>query len=378
MEAKVTAHTECGRGTQPPNRLLHCSDHHLAAYSDVPARPIRYLALVVPLLVGGLASSPCHASPDSLYHETRPAMGTTVEVYLYARDRMRAAALIETAFEEIERVEAALSSYRPTSEISRINVTASRGPVVTDPEVFGLIEQALDYSRRTGGAFDITVGALVRTSGFFRDDVHYPSPDELAEARATVGWQHVALDRATRTIRFLTPGIELDLGGIGKGFALDRAARILRRHGVTAALLGAGRSSYYAIGAPPDAEGWPIVISSPRDPAQVLSTIRLHDRSLSTSGNAQKFFELDGKRYSHIIDPRTGEPSAGMLQVTVTAGTAAESDALATALFVLGPERAAALIGRGDEVAALLVTARETDDHVVAIAWAESVASWRE
>jgi thiamine biosynthesis lipoprotein len=246
--------------------------------------------------------------------------------------------------------------------------------VVTDPEVFGLIDQALDYSRRTDGAFDITVGALVRAWGFFRDDGRYPSPDELAEARAAVGWQHVALDDTTRSIRFLMRGIELDLGGIGKGFALDCAARILRRHGVTAALLGAGQSSYYAVGVPPDAEGWRIVVPDPYDPARALSTIRLRDQSLSTSGTNQQFFELDGRRYSHIINPRTGEPATGVMQVTVTAGTATESDALATALFVLGPERAADVVAEYDAVAALLVGGNETDGRVVAVEWDGSLA----
>ena len=355
----------------------HCSDRHLAAYSDVPAPPVRYLALSISLLLGGIVPSPGHASPDSLYHEARSAMGTTVEIYLYASARARAAELFEVTFQEIERVEEALSGYRPTSEISRINATAAREPVVTDPEVFGLLERALDYSRHTGGAFDITVGALVRAWGFFRNDGHYPTPEELARARAKVGWRQVALDRATRTIRFLTPGIELDLGGIGKGFALDRAARILQRSGVTAALLGAGQSSYYAIGAPPDTEGWRIVVPDPHDPAQALSTVWLRDRSLSTSGNAQKFFELDGTRYSHIIDPRTAEPSTGMLQVTVTARTAAESDALSTALFVVGPERAAQVVEPCDDVAALLVTEHEKHELVVAIEWAEPLVSWR-
>lgn len=303
-------------------------------------------------------------------------MGTTVAIYLYASTRARAAELFEVAFQEIDRVEEALSTYRPTSEISRINGTAAREPVVTDPEVFGLLERALDYSRLTGGAFDITVGTLVRSWGFFRNDGHYPSPDELATARAKVGWRQVALDRATRTVRFLTPGIELDLGGIGKGFALDRAALILRRHGVTAALLGAGQSSYYAIGAPPDAEGWRVVIPDPRDPDRALSTVWLRDRSLSTSGNAQKFFELDGRRYSHIIDPRTGEPATGTLRVTVTARTAEQGDVLSTALFVLGPERAARLVEQYPEVAALLVTDHDHRDPV-ALAWAEPLAPWR-
>jgi thiamine biosynthesis lipoprotein len=296
-------------------------------------------------------------------------MGTTVDIYLYASGRTRAAALMEAAFAEIERVEAALSSHRPTSEISRINRTAARKPVVTDPEVFRLIRQAFDYSRRTDGAFDVTVGPLVEVWGFFRDDGRYPSADELAEARARVGWWHVMLNDELRSIRFRRRGIRLDLGGIGKGYALDRAARVLRRHGVTAALLGAGRSSYYAIGAPPEAAGWRLVVPDPYDPTETLSTVWLRNESLSTSGSNQQFFELDGRRYSHIIDPRTGEPAAGMMQVTVTAGTATDSDALATALFVLGPTCAAELIAESDGAAALLVAGNETEGRVVAVRW---------
>ncbi len=302
-------------------------------------------------------------------------MGTTVEIHLYASTRERAAALFEAAFQEIERVEQALSTYRPTSEMSRINANAARGPVVTDPEVLTLLDEALDYSLRTDGAFDITVGALVNAWGFFRGHGRYPTADELSRALARVGWRNVILDRAARTVQFRKPGIALDLGGIGKGFALDRAALILRRHGVTAALLGAGQSSYFAIGAPPDTDGWRVVVPDPDDPRRSLSTVWLRDRSLSTSGNAQKSFEFDGKRYSHIIDPRTGEPVTGMTQVTVIARTALESDALATALFVLGADRATAVLDHVDDVAALLVTTRGTVDRVVAIAWGGSVGS---
>jgi thiamine biosynthesis lipoprotein len=299
-------------------------------------------------------------------------MGTTVQIYLYAPTRDRAAALLEAAYEEIERVEAALSTYRPTSEISRLNTTAAREQVITDPEVLDLIYQALGYSRLTGGAFDVTVGPLVKAWGFFRNVGHYPSPAELSEARARVGWEHVALDAGDRSIRFQIPGLELDLGGIGKGFALDCAARTLRRHGVKRALLGAGQSSYVAIGAPPGARGWLITVPSPDDPARPMSTVPLRDQSLSTSGSNQQYFELDGRRYGHIIDPRTGQPVTGMIQVTVTAPTATDSDALSTALFVLGPERAAALIEGIPGAAALLVADRDGEDRIVAIRWPEA------
>jgi thiamine biosynthesis lipoprotein len=333
-------------------------------------------ALVVLLISNGIASSPCAAAQDSLFHESRPAAGTTVEIFLYASTRNRALELFESAFQEIERVEAALSTHRSTSEISRINTTAADGPLVTDPEVFGLIVRALEYGRRTGGAFDVTVGPLVKAWGFFRSDGHHPSADELSEARAKAGWQHVALDNAQRSIRFLTPGLELDLGGIGKGFALDCAARVLRRHAVDRALLGAGQSSYVAIGAPPDSRGWPITVQNPHNPARTLSTIQLRDQSLSTSGSDRQYFEVDGQRYSHIIDPRTGQPVTGMAQVTVIAPTATDGDALSTALFVLGRERAAALIEGIEGTAALLVTDDGETEQRVAIEWTEAFDPW--
>ena len=334
-----------------------------------PAR--RPTALLALLLSCGIASPLRAATQDSLFHEFRPAMGTTVEILLYASTRDHATALFEAAFQEIERVEAALSTYRSTSEISRINRTAPHESVVTDPEVFGLIVRALEYGRRTGGAYDITVGPLVKAWGFFRGDGRRPSVDELADARATVGWHHVAVDSTRRSIRFLTPGVELDLGGIGKGFALDCAARVLRRHHIASALLGSGRSSYVAIGAPPNAKGWPITVPSPRNPAQAMSTVHLRDQSVSTSGTDQRYFDVDGRRYSHVIDPRTGAPVSGMAQVTVIAPTATDSDALSTALLVLGRDGAAALIEGVDGRAALLITEDGGEEQIVAIAWTQ-------
>jgi thiamine biosynthesis lipoprotein len=331
------------------------------------------MALLLPALA---AFPPCTATQDSLYHESRPAMGTTVEILLYAPGRDRAAELFEVAYEEIERIEGALSSYRSTSEISRVNASASRGPVVTDPEVFGIIERALEWSRRTDGAFDVTVGPLVEAWGFFCHEGRIPSTGDLTRARARVGWEHVALDKRARSVHFLSEDLVLDLGGIGKGVALDAAARVLRSHGVTRALLGAGQSSYLAIGAPPETEGWSITVPDPRNAARALSTVRLRDGSLSTSGADQQYFEVDGRRYSHIIDPRTGQPVAGMAQATVMAPTATDSDALSTALFVLGAEPVAALLEFLDGTAALLVRDGAEDESVVPIRWEQAFAPW--
>ena len=304
-----------------------------------------------------------------LFSESRPAMGTTFEVHLYAADRARAVELFEAAFEEIERVEAALSNYRPTSELSRINAQAGGGAVVTDPEVFALVARAFDYSRRSEGAFDITVGRLMKAWGFFRGAGRFPSDEELSRARAQTGWRRVALDPARRSVRFLTPGLELDPGGIGKGYALDRVAALLREQGVTAALLSSGSSSVYALGAPPGKAGWTVRVPDPLDRSRDLSSVVLRDRSLSTSGNYEKFFRLGGRTYCHIMDPRTGRPVEGVLQTTVVAPEATDSDALSTTVFVLGPERAARLLEGMRGTAAFVVTDRDGAGRIVQINW---------
>lgn len=306
---------------------------------------------------------------ETLFSESRPAMGTTFDVYLYAEDRARADALFEAAFEEIERVEATFSNYRPTSELSRINARAATAPVVTDPEVFELLERAFAFSRLSDGAFDMTVGRLMKSWGFFRGAGRYPTDAELKRALQETGWQRVQLDAAARTIRFTAPGIELDPGGIGKGYALDRVAALLRDAGVTSALLSSGSSSVYALGAPPGKTGWPVRVPDPLNRARVLSTVVLKDQSLSTSGNYEKFFRLGGRTYCHIMNPRTGRPVEGVLQTTVVADEATDSDALSTAVFVLGPSRAASLVERTKGAAALVVTDMKGAGRVVEIRW---------
>lgn len=319
------------------------------------------------LAAGLLVIGPGLAQPDSLFHQARSAMGTTFEVYLYAPDRATAGTLFEAAFETVEQVEATFSTYRSTSELSRINAEAARGPVTTDPEVWGLLQRSFAYSRRSGGAFDISVGRLMRAWGFFRGEGRFPSDAELAAT--PTGWEHVVLDPAARTITFEQDGIELDVGGIGKGYALDRVADHLRALGVDRALLGLGGSSFYAIGTPPGESGWKVRIPDPFDREQTLAAVDLRDASLSTSGSYEKFFMLDGVRYCHIIDPRTRRPVPGRMQVTVVAPRAEDSDALSTALFVLGPEDGAALLGDGRAGQALFVEGPPTATQVVPLYW---------
>ncbi len=321
------------------------------------------------------AASLALPAPNQLFYESRPAMGTSFEVYLYAPNRERASQLFEAAFDEIERVEAALSNYRSSSELSRINASAADARVVTDPEVFALLGQALAYSRESDGAFDVTVGKLMKAWGFFRSEGRYPSNEELAHAREQTGWQRVRLNRQDHSVFFLVRGIELDLGSIGKGYALDCVARVLREAGVTAALISSGSSSIYAIGAPPGKAGWLVRVSDPLDRTHILSTISLKDQSLSTSGSYEKFFKLNGRTYCHIMDPRIGRPVEGMLQTSIIAPEATDSDALSTAVFVMGPERSARLLDNIAGTAAIFVTDRNGVERIVRIHWPNQAAN---
>ena len=330
-----------------------------------PARYLIVLALAVSLAVA------CRAE-ERLFQQSRPAMGTQFTIYLYAPDGERASELFSEGFDEIERIEEALSNYRATSELSRINRLAGKEAVVTDPEVFALLKASLEYSARSDGALDITVGPLMRAWGFFRGQGHYPSANELEQARASVGWRNVKLDAPARSVRFLKPGMELDLGGIGKGYAADRVVDLLRDAGVRAALVDAGSSTLMALGAPPGAAGWRVLIPKPGDRAHTISTVFLRDESLSTSGSYEKFFRLEGRTYCHIMDPRSGRPVQEMLQTSVIAPTATITDALSTTLFVLGRSAGERLLQTEPQAEALWVEP-QGNEEITTVGW-----KWRD
>ncbi len=315
-----------------------------------------------------IAVSAAPAQPQ-MFRQSRPAMGTEFTIYLYAPNQETASAQFEAAFEEIERVEEALSNYRASSELSRINRLAASEPVTTDPEVFELLRQSLAYASRSGGAFDITVGPLMRAWGFFRGQGLYPTETDLAAARAAVGYRHVALDSGARTVRFDRPGVELDLGGIGKGYVVDRVAELLRESGANAALINAGSSTLYALGAPPGRAGWRVRVPWPASRERTLSSVLLRDASLSTSGSYEKFFRLGGRQYCHIMNPHTGQPVQGMLQTTVIAPSATDSDVLSTAVFVMGARRGERLLRTIAKTSALWVEDEAVSPRVVGWRW---------
>jgi thiamine biosynthesis lipoprotein len=264
----------------------------------------------------------------------RHAMATRFEIVLHGGDPGRLRAAAEEALDEVDRIEAQLSLYRPGSEISQVNQRAAAGPVRVSPGVFRLLQQAQRLSAETAGAFDITVAPLMRCWGFMGGTGQLPDPARLAEARACVGMHLVQFHEADYAIQFAQPGVMLDLGAIGKGYALERAAAILRELGVTSALLHGGTSTVCAIGAPPEGD-WKIALEHPLKP-ESIATITLRDEALSVSAVWGKSFSTADKTYGHIIDPRTGAPTQGAVLAAVVLPSATETDALSTALLTAG------------------------------------------
>jgi FAD:protein FMN transferase len=268
------------------------------------------------------------------------AMATRFEVVLHGDNPASLRAAGEEALGLVEQLEEQLSLFRSSSEIAYLNARAACEPVRVTPGLFALLQDAQKLSEQTGGAFDITVAPLVRCWGFMGGDGRMPRPEEVAEARAKVGMRLVQLNREDRTVRFAREGVMLDLGAIGKGYAVERAAEVLREAGVTSALLHGGTSSVQAIGQPPGEEFWKIAIETPSPtpdtPATLLATVPLKDEAMSVSGVWGNSFAVGGRTFGHIIDPRTGEPAIGTMLAAVVLPSATETDALSTALLTLG------------------------------------------
>jgi thiamine biosynthesis lipoprotein len=295
-------------------------------------------AQLAPASLSAVAPS---AKVDSLHHyeATRLSMACVYAIEVYGPDAAALPRIVEDAFDEVDRIDRLMSHYKADSPLSRINREAARHPVAVEPELFDFIAEAMRYNRESAGAFDITVGPLMKVWGFFRGEGRMPSSEELATARRHVGAARVALDAADKTIRFDRPGVELDLGGIAKGHAVDRVVRLLKDRHIAAALVSAGGSTVYGFGAPPGHKGWDVTIQDPIDPRKIALTVTLRNRTLSVAGTSEKSFESGGVRYSHIMDPRSGVPVQGVLSVAVLTSTGTAGDALDNAFFVMGPER---------------------------------------
>ncbi|MHB1023938.1 MAG: FAD:protein FMN transferase [Acidobacteriaceae bacterium] len=316
----------------------------------------------------------CPVNSPQLYSFTHPAMGTEFTLYLYSLSREDAVSSAQTVFEEVDRIEGLLSHYRVSSELSRINREASFCDVTTDPETLRFLATAFEWSSRSDGAFDITVGKLMKTWGFFGASGRIPTHEELTQVRDQVGWHRVRLDSKNRTVRFLTPGVELDPGGIGKGYAVDRAIRILQEQPTMAALISAGSSTIYGMGAPPGEEGWRVQVPAPGSKELILSTVILRDTSLSTANHTEKYFIDKGHFYGSIMNPNTLHPVESVLHVTVISPSATDSDALSNALFVLDSEHRASLLDQLPTVSTLVLLGNHGTPQCEATRWPARVS----
>jgi len=291
--------------------------------------------VVLPLLFAGLLLPVSAANPVRA-EGSADTMGSVFSVVVWGEDRQRLELAVAAALDEARRLDQMLSNYRQSTELSRVNQLAAKQPVRVSDELFQLLEVCAEYSRESDGTFDITVGPLMKVWGFYRGTGHFPQQSAVQDALSHVGYRKVVLDRLARTVRFTEDGVELDPGGIGKGYAVDRMIAVLKGHGIESALVSAGSSSIYALGTPPNEPGWKVAIRDPRDTMQSAATVTLKDQSLSTSGNYEKFFVADGKVWSHIMDPRTGYPSMGTLSVSLITPETIDSEAWAKPYYIQG------------------------------------------
>lgn len=270
------------------------------------------------------------------------AMASRFELVLFGKDEARLRAAGEEALAEIQRLDARLSRFQPTSDISRINREAFAGPVRAEARLFSLLVECRRIWSETGGAFDITVGPLMQAWGFVHNTGRLPDEATLAKARSASGMHLVDLDESERTIRFAHPDLSIDLGAIGKGYAVDEAMQLLRDAGVENAFLHGGTSTIYGLGTAPGGEPWHVAIPAAGTvhggDENVEAVIPLQDEALSVSAVWGKAFEADGHVFGHVIDPRSGRPVRGATMAAVTSTSATAADALSTSLLVLGSE----------------------------------------
>lgn len=263
-------------------------------------------------------------------------MGTIFNIVAYGTRREPLESAIAAALREARRLDGMLSNYLSESELSRVNELGTRGPVGVSGELYQFLSSCLAYSRASEGAFDISVGPLVKAWGFYKGTGRLPQSTEIRQALDKVGYANIMLSEQNITVHLAKAGMELDPGGIGKGFAVDRMADILKRGGVCSALISAGGSTIYALGSPPNQPGWTVTIKDPRRPSTIAETVALKNEAISTSGNCERFFWANGKIWGHILDPRTGYPATGTLAVSVVSPQAVDSEAWAKPYYILG------------------------------------------
>jgi thiamine biosynthesis lipoprotein len=299
------------------------------------------------LLVAG--GAPAHAEWMA---RDEAIMGTRITVQLRANDAAKGSAAIDAVMAEMRRIDALMSHYKPESELSQINLHAAEAPVHVDRELFDLLKLSLHFSEITDGAFDITYAGVGHLYDYRR---HIrPTEAEIRAALPTVNWRNLILDPDKLTVKFAMPGMRIDVGGIGKGYAVDRCIAILQSLGITHALVTAGGDS--RIIGDRDGRPWIVGIRHPDDPNKIVTRLPLVDTAMSTSGDYYRYFDEDGVRYHHIIDPHTGHSASRVRSATILGPTATETDGLSKTAFVLGAEKTLELINRMPKFDAIFIT----------------------
>ena len=295
-----------------------------------------------------------YSSPASAqwYEQQAEKMGTQVRVEIWHQDSATALLLIEKVLAEIQRIEDSMSPYIESSLLSQVNRNAAKQRVKIDDELFFVINKALEYSKQTNGAFDISFASVGHLYDYRTGKK--PSEQELKKRLPAINYQSVVLDKTSKTIHFLHPDIKIDLGGIAKGYAVDRCIEFLKQNGVSSAMVSAGGDSRL-LG---DRQGrpWYIGVKNPRGKGHIMK-LPLVDVAVSTSGDYERFFEIEGERYHHILNPETGRSSKNIQGVTIIADKAIDSDALSTSVFVMGRKKGLALIETLPNISAIIIEA---------------------
>jgi thiamine biosynthesis lipoprotein len=289
------------------------------------------------------------ATPDE-YAETRLLMGTTVEIKVEADHKTAAQKAVAGAFAEIARLEAIFSVYNPNSEISLLN---KNGSGTVSPEVIAMVQRARHFSELSGGAFDISVLPMIELWRQAKKNDKLPEAAEIAERLKVIGWQNIQVQAAQKRIAFAKPGMKLDFGGIVKGYAVDQAVSILKKEGIRTGMVNAG-GDLRCFGS----REWRIALQNPRDPNDFITILKVRNRAVTTSGDYERYFIVDHQKISHILNPRTGYPAELSISATIVTENATDADALATAAFVLGPEKALAMMERYPKAECLVIDAQ--------------------
>lgn len=298
--------------------------------------------LVLTLVFVGLPHFQTQESQRYSFRE--PHMGTQIQLLIYSPSEEMAKKAAAAAFDRVKQLDDIMSDYRPTSELMRLCARAGGDPVPVSTELFTVLQKANLVSRLSGGAFDVTVGPVVRLWRIARRTKQLPDSEKLAAARSLIGWQQIHLDEINHTVKLDKKGILLDLGGIGKGYAMDEVQKVLRQHGITRSLVSAG-GDVVADDPPPGTDGWKVAIY-PLEPEkdQPVPELLLKNAAISSSGDLQQFVEIDGVRYSHLVDPRTGLGLVGRMSATVLAPTGIQADSMTKVLAILGAEKGLPLL----------------------------------